>query len=50
MSENLQKILNLEIELGELIEDKIDTTDIRCEEIVFSISNLLKKVSESFAN
>lgn len=45
MSENLQKILNLEIELGELIEDKIDTTDIRCEEIVFSISNLLKKVS-----
>lgn len=45
MSENLRKIINLEEKLGLLLEDGIDTTNVKCESIVFSISNLLKKAS-----
>jgi len=45
MSENLKKIINLESKLGLLLEDGIDTTDTKCESLVLSISNLLKKIS-----
>lgn len=45
MSENLRKIIDLESKLGILLEDGIDTTDVKCESIVLSISNLLKKIN-----
>ena len=45
MSENLRKIIDLESKLGLLLEDGIDTTDTKCESLVLSISNLLKKIS-----
>lgn len=45
MSENLKRIINLEYELEELIENNIDVSDNKCESIILNISNLLKKIS-----
>ena len=45
MSDNLQKVMNLECELAVLLEDGIDTTDVKCEEVVLKISKFLEKMN-----
>lgn len=47
MSENLKKIISLEDELGILLENGIQMTDLKCENIVLNISSLLKKVNNN---
>ena len=41
MSENLRKILKLEVELEDYLKDEIDTTNVECEKVVLKISKLL---------
>ena len=44
MSENLRKILKLEVELEDYLKDGIDTTNVECEKVVLKISKLLDKI------
>ncbi len=47
MSENLRKILKLEVELEDYLKDGIDTTNVECEEVVLKISKLLDKIDNT---
>ena len=45
MSENIKKIMKLENELTNLLEEGIDPTNEKCDKVISSISNLLQKLS-----
>lgn len=45
MNENLLKVYNLEEKLETLLEKGIDATNIECEKLVLTISNLLHKLN-----
>ncbi len=47
MSENLHKVLKLEDKLASFIEDGINTTDTKCEEVVLQIAKLLDKIDNN---